>query len=130
MAGIHHFRHMLDHILVDAPCSGLGVLHRRADSRWRIKERDVKNLGKLQVELLDSSIRLLKDGGVLSYSVCTVTDQETVNVVRSIENRHPNLIPEELFPTKNGGKIGNGLQILPQDSGTDGMSIFQWKLAN
>ena len=121
--------HAFDHILVDAPCSGLGVLHRRADSRWRIKERDVKNLGKLQVELLDSSIRLLKDGGVLSYSVCTVTDQETVNVVRSIENRHPNLIPEELFHEK-WRKVGNGLQILPQDSGTDGMSIFQWKLAN
>ena len=121
--------HAFDHILVDAPCSGLGVLHRRADSRWRIKERDVNNLGKLQVELLDSSIRLLRDGGVLSYSVCTVTDQETVNVVRSIENRHPNLIPEELFHEK-WRKVGNGLQILPQDSGTDGMSIFQWKLAN
>ena len=121
--------HVFDHILVDAPCSGLGVLHRRADSRWRIKERDVKNLGKLQVELLDSSVRLLKDGGVLSYSVCTVTNQETVDVVKSLENLHPNLIPEKLFHER-WRKIGNGLQILPQDFGTDGMSMFQWKLAN
>ncbi len=120
--------HVFDHILVDAPCSGLGVLHRRADSRWRIEERDVTNLAKLQIELLDSSVRLLKDGGVLSYSVCTVTNQETVDVVKSLENRHPNLIPEELFHER-WRKIGNGLQILPQDSGTDGMSIFQWKLA-
>ena len=120
--------HVFDHILVDAPCSGLGVLHRRADSRWRIEESDVKNLAKLQIELLDSSVRLLKDGGVLSYSVCTVTNQETVDVVKSLENRHPNLIPKELFHER-WRKIGNGLQILPQDSGTDGMSIFQWKLA-
>ena len=121
--------HVFDHILVDAPCSGLGVLHRRADSRWRIKEDDVKNLAKLQIDLLDSSVRLLKDGGVLSYSVCTVTNQETVDVVKSLENLHPNLIPEKLFHER-WRKIGNGLQILPQDFGTDGMSMFQWKLAN
>ena len=121
--------HVFDHILVDAPCSGLGVLHRRADSRWRIEEGDVKNLAKLQIDLLDSSVRLLKDGGVLSYSVCTVTNQETVDVVKSLENRHPNLIPEKLFHER-WRKIGNGLQILPQDFGTDGMSMFQWKLAN
>ena len=121
--------HVFDHILVDAPCSGLGVLHRRADSRWRIEEGDVKNLAKLQIDLLDSSVRLLKDGGVLSYSVCTVTNQETVDVVKSLENLHPNLIPEKLFHER-WRKIGNGLQILPQDFGTDGMSMFQWKLAN
>ena len=121
--------HVFDHILVDAPCSGLGVLHRRADSRWRIEEADVKNLAKLQIDLLDSSVRLLKDGGVLSYSVCTVTNQETVDVVKSLENLHPNLIPEKLFHER-WRKIGNGLQILPQDFGTDGMSMFQWKLAN
>ena len=121
--------HVFDHILVDAPCSGLGVLHRRADSRWRIEESDLKKLAKLQIDLLDSSVRLLKDGGVLSYSVCTVTNQETVDVVKSLENRHPNLIPEKLFHER-WRKIGNGLQILPQDFGTDGMSMFQWKLAN
>ncbi len=121
--------HVFDHILVDAPCSGLGVLHRRADSRWRIEEGDVKNLAKLQIDLLDSSVRLLKDGGVLSYSVCTVTNQETVDVVKSLENLHPNLVPEKLFHER-WRKIGNGLQILPQDFGTDGMSMFQWKLAN
>ena len=121
--------HVFDHILVDAPCSGLGVLHRRADSRWRIEEGDVKNLAKLQIDLLDSSVRLLKDGGVLSYSVCTVTNQETVDVVKSLENLHPHLIPEKLFHER-WRKIGNGLQILPQDFGTDGMSMFQWKLAN
>ena len=121
--------HVFDHILVDAPCSGLGVLHRRADSRWRIEEGDVRILAKLQIDLLDSSVRLLKDGGVLSYSVCTVTNQETVDVVKSLENLHPNLIPEKLFHER-WRKIGNGLQILPQDFGTDGMSMFQWKLAN
>ena len=121
--------HVFDHVLVDAPCSGLGVLHRRADSRWRIEEGDVKNLAKLQIDLLDSSVRLLKDGGVLSYSVCTVPNQETVDVVKSLENLHPNLIPEKLFHER-WRKIGNGLQILPQDFGTDGMSMFQWKLAN
>ena len=89
----------------------------------------MRNLAKLQIDLLDSSVRLLKDGGVLSYSVCTVTNQETVDVVKSLENLHPNLIPEKLFHER-WRKIGNGLQILPQDFCTDGMSMFQWKLAN
>ncbi len=120
---------IFDHILVDAPCSGLGVLHRRADSRWRIEEADIKSLAKLQTELLESSVELLKSGGVLTYSVCTVTNEETVDVVRALESRHPNLIPEKLFHER-WRNLGNGLQILPQDFDTDGMSIFQWKLAN
>ena len=104
---------IFDHILVDAPCSGLGVLHRRADSRWRIEEADIKSLAKLQTELLESSVELLKSGGVLTYSVCTVTNEETVDVVRALESRHPNLIPEKLFHER-WRNLGNGLQILPK----------------
>jgi 16S rRNA (cytosine967-C5)-methyltransferase len=118
-----------DHVLVDAPCSGLGVLHRRADSRWRIKKGDVANLAALQIELLDSSVPLLKQGGTLTYSVCTVTNEETVDVAKTLESRWPNLIPQKMTHA-NWREFGNGLQILPQDCDTDGMTVFQWKLLN
>ena len=120
---------VFDHVLVDAPCSGLGVLHRRADSRWRVKEGDVRNLAALQSELLDSCVPLLKQGGTLTYSVCTTTNEETINVVKTLESQWPNLIPQKMSHAK-WREFGNGLQILPQDWDTDGMTIFQWKLLN
>lgn len=120
---------VFDHVLVDAPCSGLGVLHRRADSRWRINKGDLANLAALQIELLDSSVPLLKQGGTLTYSVCTVTNEETVDVAKTLESRWPKLIPQKMTH-ENWREFGNGLQILPQDCDTDGMTVFQWKLPN
>ncbi|HJM97255.1 MAG TPA: transcription antitermination factor NusB [Acidimicrobiales bacterium] len=114
-----------DKVLVDAPCSGLGVLHRRPDARWRISKTDVSNLAKLQKQLLSSASKLVKPGGKLVYSVCTVTRSETIEVAQELQHRHPELEPIKLTDTR-WRPNGNGLQILPQDSGTDGMSIFQW----
>jgi len=116
-----------DKVLVDAPCSGLGVLHRRPDARWRILESDVQNLAGIQTELLSSAIRLVKTGGELIYSVCTVTNTETVDVALELDRLHPELKPIKLQDSR-WRPHGNGLQILPQDAGTDGMAIFKWKV--
>ncbi len=114
-----------DKVLVDAPCSGLGVLHRRADARWRIKEADVKDLAELQLKLLSSAAELVKPGGELIYSVCTVTRAETINIATELERLHPGLNPVQLQDTR-WRQVKGGLQILPQDHGTDGMTIFKW----
>ena len=74
-----------DAVLVDAPCSGLGALRRRPDARWRIKPEDISALVALQQQLLRSAGRLVVHGGTLVYSVCTLTDAETSEVVGETE---------------------------------------------
>ena len=77
-----------DAVLVDAPCSGLGALGRRSDARWQISEQAIKRLVGIQATLLDEAFRLLRPGGVLTYSVCTVTPEETVQVPLEFDVRH------------------------------------------
>jgi 16S rRNA (cytosine967-C5)-methyltransferase len=70
------FRCLFDAILVDAPCSNTGVLARRPDARWRLKERDIAGAAHLQRRLLTSAAGLLKPGGRLVYSTCSLEAEE------------------------------------------------------
>lgn len=70
-----------DRILVDAPCTGLGALRRRPESRWRRQLSDVGELGRLQRELLDSALAAVKPGGVVAYVTCSPHVAETIAVV-------------------------------------------------
>ena len=70
-----------DRILVDAPCTGLGALRRRPESRWRRQLSDVSALGPLQRELLDSALSAVKRGGVVAYVTCSPHIAETLAVV-------------------------------------------------
>jgi 16S rRNA (cytosine967-C5)-methyltransferase len=112
-----------DRVLVDAPCSGLGVLRRRPDARWRITEPEVAELAALQRRLLDGAVPLLAPGGVLAYSVCTLTVAETTEVDRWLAARHPEL---EALPLPAGPwePAGRGGRLLPQTAGTDGMFLL------
>ena len=65
-------RRPIDRVLVDAPCSGLGVLAKRADARWRKTEASIRQVALLQAELLRAGAELVKPGGVLVYSVCSI----------------------------------------------------------
>ncbi len=71
-----------DRILVDAPCSGLGSLRRNPDARWRLRPEDLGELAALQRALLESAAAVLRPGGSLVYSTCTVTPEENEAVVR------------------------------------------------
>lgn len=73
-----------DRILVDAPCSGLGVLRRRADARWRKSPQDIVNLQKIQITMLTEALTHLKPGGRLVYSTCTIMPQENEEVVQAV----------------------------------------------
>ena len=66
-------------VSIDAPCSGLGALRRRADARWRITESDVGELAGLQREIIDAAAPLVRPGGWLVYSVCTLTAEESID---------------------------------------------------
>lgn len=113
-----------DAVLVDAPCSGLGSLRRRADARWRIEPDAVPRLAGLQRDLIDAAAALLRPGGSLAYSVCTLTAAETVGVAGHAAGRG-DLDPDEA-PEAPWRPCGTGGVLLPEP-GHDGMALFRWR---
>jgi 16S rRNA (cytosine967-C5)-methyltransferase len=112
-----------DLVLVDAPCSGLGVLKRRPDARWRVTEASIAALVPLQRALLDAASSLVRPGGHLAYSVCTLTAEETDGIDRYLIDAHPELraVPPPDAPWTPRGR---GAILLPQAAGTDGMYLL------
>jgi 16S rRNA (cytosine967-C5)-methyltransferase len=118
-----------DRVLLDAPCSGLGALRRRADARWRITSKDVEELATLQKQLLAASAPLVKPGGVLVYSVCTVTAAESTEhgvpegfdiVGRAGDDGLPPL-------GDDWSDFGIGYRVLPHHADTDGMVLIRYR---
>lgn len=111
-----------DRVLVDAPCSGLGVMHRRPDLRWRVTPEGPAELAVLQGRLLDAAAPLVATGGTLTYSVCTLTRAEGVDVVEAFLTRHPEFgaEPPPEGPWEPDGPVA---VLLPQRLGTDGMAM-------
>ena len=119
-----------DRVLVDAPCSGLGVLRRRADARWRGGEADLADLALLQADLLAGAAALVRPGGQLVYSVCTVTEVETAGVDRRFRGAEPRAEPEPVGrPWRPHGDHGSGGLLLPQDLDSEGMAVFRYRMA-
>jgi 16S rRNA (cytosine967-C5)-methyltransferase len=125
--------------LVDAPCSGLGVLRRRPDARWRARPEDVGRLAHLQRRLLSTAARLVAPGGVLVYSVCTLTRKETVDIDEWLAGGDPggDSRADGASPLRPVGEweaapppgppwepLGRGALLLPQAAGTDGMYVL------
>ena len=112
-----------DAVLLDAPCSGLGALRRRADARWRITPADVAELALLQRRLLSAAAQLVAPGGRLVYSVCTLLDAESID--------HPTPDGFEVNdaepPSGRWKRHGQGWRILPQDADTDGMVMIRYR---
>lgn len=117
---------VFDRVLVDAPCSGLGSLRRRPDARWRIDSDAPDRLAVLQGELLTAAAPLVRPGGRLVYSVCTLTRAETTAVAESFTAEHPDWFIEEL-PGDPWEPWGSGALLLPQAANTDGMALFAWR---
>lgn len=116
-----------DRILVDAPCSGLGVLRRNPESRWTRRPADIRTLAELQSKILDQVAPLLRPGGHLLYSVCTFTTAETDAVVADFLAKHPDFSREDLRQ-----ELADSMQELITDQGClrslphrhDGMDAF------
>jgi 16S rRNA (cytosine967-C5)-methyltransferase len=90
-----------DRILVDAPCSNTGVMPRRVELRWRIRPEEIERLRAVQLELLERAAGILKPGGILVYSTCSLEPEENAEVVNEFLSRHPELHVEaerELLP--------------------------------
>lgn len=87
-----------DKVLVDAPCSGLGVLSKKPDIKWKRELDDIYNLQRLQLEILENSVKYLKPSGVLVYSTCTTEEEENSDVLKIFLEKHPE------FSIDNAGK--------------------------
>jgi 16S rRNA (cytosine967-C5)-methyltransferase len=114
---------VFDRVLVDAPCSGLGVLRRRPDARWRIQPDAIDHLVELQRGLVDEAVALLRPGGLLVYSVCTLTEAETLGMDRWLAHRHRHLRTVSP-PGPPWEACGRGGRLFPQVAGTDGMFVL------
>lgn len=112
-----------DKVLVDAPCSGLGVLRRKLDLRWRKKPADLEALPQLQLRILESASQCVKPGGLLVYSTCTLNDGENTAVVTAFLRRHPEFQAENAAPFCKVDQPGPYVQLLPQREGIDGFFI-------
>jgi 16S rRNA (cytosine967-C5)-methyltransferase len=112
-----------DRVLLDAPCSGLGVLRRRPDARWRVQPRDVGQLAALQRELLAGAARVVRPGGRLVYSVCTLTRMETLAVDAFAASELSELVAIDP-PGEPWQRHGRGALLVPSAAGTDGMFVL------
>ncbi len=117
------FAGQADRVLVDAPCSGLGVLRRKPDSRWRKTPELLKELPKLQLEILESASACVKDGGILVYSTCTIAQEENQDVVRAFLAKHPEFFLENTGERLPVPRTDEMVQLYPQRDGTDGFFI-------
>ncbi len=117
------FPQQADRVLVDAPCSGLGVLRRKPDSRWRKSKELLEELPKLQLQILKSAGAAVKPGGLLVYSTCTIAREENQDVVKAF------LEMAKEFSLVNAGerlpvpRKDDMVQLYPQRDGTDGFFI-------
>ncbi len=111
-----------DRVLVDAPCSGLGVLARRADARWRKGPEILEQMPDLQLDLLAAGGRQARPGGVLVYSVCSFEPEETVEVVERFLDEQPGFVIESAagaLPDELVDEHGF-MRVLPHIHGCDG----------
>lgn len=119
-------RSIFDRVLVDAPCSGLGVLRRRPDARWRVRPEDVARLAELQRRLLNEALLLVRPGGLVVYSVCTMTREETTGIDEWLAAAHPSAsaVSADSLVGPDWQPAGRGARLLPQAAGTDGMFML------
>ncbi|MFC4775490.1 16S rRNA (cytosine(967)-C(5))-methyltransferase RsmB [Paenibacillus sp. GCM10023252] len=127
----------MDAVLLDAPCSGLGVIRRKPEIKWTKSLADIHAIAKLQSSLLDAVCPLVKPGGVLVYSTCTIELEENEEQIRSFLSRHPEFVldlewPEEVLQRlTEAGAIDSSFdgqaQLLPQHYGSDGFYIARMR---
>lgn len=87
--GTSYHGQIADRVLVDAPCTGLGVLSKKPDIKWKREPEDIVGLNELQLQLLENAARLVKPGGVLVYSTCTIEPEENFDLVKKFIDLHP-----------------------------------------
>ena len=121
----------MDAVLVDAPCSGIGVIADKPDIKYRLSEQNLNELLPLQREILDGCADCVKPGGLLVYSTCTILPEENEAQARAFLERHPDFepeprvdyLPERLRPLAKDGR----LQLMQHRDGVEGFFIARMR---
>lgn len=122
------YKDRADRVLVDAPCSGLGVLRHKLDLRWRKSLTDLKTLPPLQKRILESASQCVKPGGVLVYSTCTINDAENKEIVEAFLKNHADFYLEKAMDFQPvPGQEGPYIELLPQRDHLDGFFIARMR---
>lgn len=119
-----------DCVLVDPPCSGLGTLQSRPDRRWRASPEAIIELARLQRGILGVAGDATAPGGALVYSVCTISREESEDVVEAFLGSHPHFGLEDLqaeYPQWRHPVAGSCLQLTPHRDRTDGFFIARFR---
>ena len=120
---------LFDAVLLDVPCSNTGVLRRRADARWRLTEDEPARLAAVQFQLLEKGAELVRPGGVLVYSTCTILPVENEVVVDRFLSHHTAFMPDNLpdsIPVVFRSGDGRAAS-LPWEHGLDGSFVARMK---
>jgi len=123
-----------DAVLLDAPCTGFGVIRRKPDIKWAKRPEDVASIASLQAELFDQAAQLVRPGGRLVYSTCTVERAENEDVVRrflayaaeegwELDDTWKAALPAEPLAAALKRSPEGMLQVLPHDAESDGFFI-------
>lgn len=119
---VHPAVRLVDGVLVDAPCTGTGTFRRHPDARWRLRVSDLAVMSALQRGILESAAQLVRPGGLLVYSTCSLEPEENDEQVSRFLATHPGWVeeapPAGSVPTET--LDGARLRVLPQRDGTDG----------
>ena len=118
------FESALDGVLIDAPCSGLGLLGDKPDIRYSKSDADIVSLVEIQKNILQSCSRYVKPGGLLIYATCTISRRENEDQIEAFIHDHKEFALEEIpIPISNDGQI----QLLPHIHHTDGFFIARMR---
>ncbi|MBQ8088484.1 MAG: 16S rRNA (cytosine(967)-C(5))-methyltransferase RsmB [Clostridia bacterium] len=122
---------MMDAVLIDAPCSGLGVMNEKPDIRFRITDEEIEGLLPVQRDILENASKCVRQGGLLVYSTCTLLPEENERQVRSFLQNHPEFEPDvdtQWLPEALRDKCSEGmLQLLPSRDGVEGFFIARMR---
>lgn len=116
------FENAFDRVLLDAPCSGLGIIRRKPDIKWKKDATDCSALANTQYRMLRNAARYVKVGGILVYSTCTVSRIENEQTAETFLRENRNF---EVYPSEFLGKKGYR-QLLPNIDNTDGFFIARF----
>lgn len=126
---VHEFfgRDSFDKILVDAPCSGIGLLRRKPDIKYNKETADFTSLQEIQLEILGSVCQTLRKGGIITYSTCTIVSEENFQVVEAFLESHPEFKQVKLEHECKDILKDGCILITPELYGSDGFFISQFR---
>lgn len=132
---IDGYENRADCVLVDAPCSGLGMIHKKPDIKWSYSEERIAELSQIQLGLLCTGAAYARPGGVLVYSTCTISERENRMVCEAFLKIHPEFKIEDISGGMPEGVScvrwdGTGVQLIDDGTGVDGFYICKMRKKN